>query len=105
MAHPAYYWEWSKHTFSMKVNLDDVYSRIASDPTLGLETLGYSDIKYSTDLHAAIGDCIVAVVYLQIGGNEFWRVVSCAGNGSEADCQTNVNAVLGTIKILETDYF
>ena len=105
MANPAYFWNWSKHTFSMKVTIDDVYSRIATDPTWGLETLGYSGIKYGSDLHATIGDFIIAVVYLGISGNEFWRIVSCAGNGSEADCKTYVNGVLGNIKILETDYF
>ena len=105
MAYPAYYWDWSKHTFKKKVKIDDVYSTIASDENWGLQTLGYSDIKYNSDLHAQMGDFIIAVLYLQISGNEFWRVVNCAGNGTEDDCKTNVNVVLGNIKILENNDF
>jgi hypothetical protein len=105
MATPVLHWEWSKHTFSVSVKLDDVYAKIASDPYLGLATLGYTGIKYGTDLHADKGDFFIAVVYLQVSGKEFWRVVTCAGNGTLADAKTDINVVLGNIKILEENYF
>jgi hypothetical protein len=103
MATPVLHWEWSKHTFSVSVKLDDVYAKIASDPSYGLATLGYTGIKYGTDLHALKGDFIIAVVYLQVSGKEFWRVVTCAGDGTLADA--DINVVLGNIKILEQNYF
>jgi hypothetical protein len=39
------------------------------------------------------------VTYLQIGGQQYWQVVSCAGDKSDLD------AFVGQLGILHNDYF
>lgn len=50
-------------------------------------------------MHGSKGSVIVAVTYLQIGGPDYWQVVSCAGN------KTDLDELVGQLGILHNDYF
>jgi len=93
------WWEWSKYTLPSGKTVDDVKNLVATNASYGLPSLGYTDIEVTADVHGLKKGVIVAVVYLQISGPDYWQVVSCAGEKSD------LNEVVGQLGILHTDYF
>lgn len=93
------WWEWSKYNLPSGKTVDDVKNLVATNEFYGLPSLGYTGIKVAADVHGTNKDVIVAVVYLQIGGQDYWQVVSCAGD------KTDLDEVVGQLGILHNDYF
>jgi hypothetical protein len=85
------WWDWSEYTLSQAAqDIGDVKQAIAQ----GLPRLGYSGVALAADVHGVKGDFIVAVVYLLIGGRNFWQVIACGGNGgTQAEAQAEINEV------------
>jgi hypothetical protein len=88
------WWEWSRYNLPSGKTVDDVKNLVATNTSYGLPSLGYTDIAVGTDVHGTKGGVIVAVVSLGISGQEYWQVVSCAGN------QTDLNDLVGQLGIL-----
>jgi hypothetical protein len=93
------WWEWSKYNLPSGKTVDDVKNLVATNVYYGLPSLGYTDIEVGADVHGVKGGVIVAVTYLQIGGQEYWQVVSCAGD------KTDLDVLLGQLGILHNNYF
>jgi hypothetical protein len=91
------WWKWSKYTLSQAAeNIGEVYQGIS----LGLTRSGYTGVQHTEDVHGFKGDFVLAVVYLYIGGRDFWQVMSCGGSGSEAEAQSILNEVQNIINNL-----
>ena len=93
------WWKWSKYTLPSGKTVDDVKNLIATNTSYGLPSLGYTDIEVAEDVHGLKKSVIVAVVYLQISGQDYWQVVNCAGD------KTDLNQLVDQLGILHTDYF
>ena len=93
------WWEWSKYTLPSGKTVNDVLNLVATNVSYGLPSLGYGDIAVAADVHGQKKGVIVAVVYLQISGQDYWQVVSCAGD------KTDLNELVGQLGILHADYF
>jgi len=93
------WWEWSKYTLPSGKTVDDVKNLVATNPYSGLPSLGYTGIAVGTDVHGSKGSVIVAVVYLGIGGSDYWQVLSTNGD------RTDLNTLGEQLKILHRDYF
>ena len=93
------WWEWSKYNLPSGKTVDDVKNLVATNVYYGLPSLEYTDIAVAADMHGFKGSVVVAVVYLQVSGQEYWQVVSCAGD------QADLNEVVGQLGILHNDYF
>jgi hypothetical protein len=93
------WWEWSTYALPSGKTVDDVKNLVATNTFYGLPSLGYTDIAVGSDVHGVKGGVIVAVVYLGIGGQNYWQVVSCCGDKSD------LNVLVGQLGILHADYF
>jgi hypothetical protein len=92
------WWRWSEYTLSDAAeDIGDVYDGI----TQGLSNLGYTGVQHGEDVHGFKGDFILAVVYLYIGGRNFWQVIACGGSGSEDEAQAKLNEVQNMISNLK----
>jgi len=84
------WWNWSQYTLSeANEDIGEVMQAIAQK----LPSLGYTGVRVAGDVHGFKGDFILAVVYLHIGGRNFWQVIACGGNGTVAAAQADVNEV------------
>jgi hypothetical protein len=93
------WWEWSKYTLPSGKTVDDVKNLVATNTSYGLPSLSYTDIEVAADVLGKKKGVIVAVVYLDISGQDYWQVVNCAGEKMDLD------ALVDQLKILHTDYF
>ncbi len=93
------WWEWSVYALPSGKTIDDVKNLVATNTFYGLPSLGYTGIKVAADVHGTKKGVIVAVTYLEMSGPNYWQVVSCAGE------KTDLDAVIGQLGILHTDYF
>ncbi len=93
------WWEWSKYTLPSGKTVDDVKNLIATNTWHGLPSLGYTDIKVAADVQGKKKGVVVLVAYLHISGQDYWQVLNCAGT------KTDLNELLGQLKILHNDYF
>lgn len=100
----TFWWNWSKYTLGSGHKIDDVYNALATYPD-GLQSLGYTDIKFDKDVRGTLGKFSVAVLFLEIGGSDYWQIVSCFGEGTVADAKSDISSVIDTIKIQKTLYF
>jgi hypothetical protein len=84
------WWRWSQYTLSDAAeDIGEVYEGIVP----GLTQLGYTGVQKAADVHGFKGDFLLAVVYLEISGRNFWQVIACGGSGSEDEAQTELNEV------------
>lgn len=91
------WWRWSQYELSEAAqDIGEVYDGI----TQGLTEAGYAGVQHAEDVHGFKGDFIVAVVYLFIGGRNFWQVMACGGTGSESEAQGILNEVQSLINRL-----
>jgi len=91
------WWTFSQYTLSeANEDIGEVYGAIAQ----GLPTLGYTGVQRAEDVHGFKGDFILAVVYLYIGGRNFWQGIACGGSGSESEAQAEMNEVQNMINHL-----
>jgi hypothetical protein len=87
----SYYWSWSQYSLPAAAeDIGDVYSGL----TGALTRAGYANVTHDTEVRANTGDFAIAVVFLFIGGREFWLVANCVTDGAQAAAQTeNANLV------------
>lgn len=90
---------------SGQVRSGEAYNQIATNPTYGFPSLGWTGIKVASDVHAWNGKLIIVVVLLPISGSEYWLIVSSAGDGTEDDAKANINIATSQIKTILNDYF
>ena len=91
------WWNWSQYTLSDAAeDIGEVYQGIAQ----GLSGRGYTGVQVASDVHGFKGNFLVAVVYLYIGGRNFWQVIACGGDGSEAEAQGDIQEVIQIINSL-----
>jgi hypothetical protein len=95
------WWEWSKYALPSGKTVDEVKDLVATNMFYGLPSplLGYTDIKVAADVQGVKKGVIAAVVYLHMSGQDYWQVVSCAGD------KTDLNELVSTLGILHADYF
>jgi len=78
------WWSWSQYTLSeASEDIGEVIQAIAQE----LPSLRYTSVQLAEDLHGFKGDFLLAVVYLYIGGRNFWQVAACRVNGTVAEAQ------------------
>lgn len=88
------WWNWSQYTLSDAAeDIGEVYEGIAN----GLPGLGYTGVQAAEDVHGFKGNFLLAVVYLYISDRNFWQVIACGGDGSEAEAQSDINEVIQMI--------
>jgi len=100
----VYYWEWTKVSLGTGT-VGEAYNQIATNPTYGFPSLGWTGIHVATDVYAWNGKLIIVVLLLPISGSEYWLIVSSAGDGTEDDAKANINIASGQMKIILNDYF
>jgi hypothetical protein len=95
------WWAWTQHTLSdAAADIGEVKAAIAAN----LPRLGYTDIVNTEGLHGAKADFHLAVVFLGVGGRDFWQMVACGGNGpvpgAEAEV-TQVQEMIANLRLLQ----
>jgi hypothetical protein len=100
----VYYWDSTKVSIGTGT-IAAVYSQIATNPSYGFPTLGWTGIQVAADVHAWNGKLIIVAVLLPISGSDCWLVVSSAGDGTEDQAKENINIATGQIKTILNDYF
>jgi hypothetical protein len=92
------WWNWDEYALpSAAEDIGEVKQAIASS----LPTLGYTGVQTGEDVHGVKGDYFLAVLYLYIGGRNFWQVVACVWNGgSQSGAEAEINKVKQMIKTL-----
>ena len=74
------WWSWSQYTLSeASEDIGEVIQAIAQE----LPSLRYTGVQLAEDLHGFKGAFLLAVVYLYIGGRNFWQVAACRVNGAK----------------------
>jgi hypothetical protein len=100
----VYYWEWSRVSLGTGT-VAEAYNQIATNPTYGFPSVGWTGIEVASDVHAWNGKLIIVVLLLPISGSDYWLIVSSAGDGTEEQAKDNINVAVNQIKIILNDYF
>ena len=100
----VYYWEWSRVSLGTGT-VAEAYNQIATNPTYGFPSAGWTGIEVASDVHAWNGKLIIVVLLLPISGSDYWLIVSSAGDGTEEQAKDNINVAVNQIKIILNDYF
>lgn len=100
----VYYWEWTQVSLGTGT-VAKAYDQIATNPTYGFPSFGWTGIKVGSDVHAWNGKLIIVVLLLPISGSDYWLIVSSAGDGTEDQAKENINLATGQIKVILNDYF
>jgi hypothetical protein len=89
------YWNWNKYTLPTAAeDIGEVYQAVSQ----ALSELGYTGVEHGEAVSGYKGHYILAVLYLYIGGRNFWQIVACGGNGgSEAEALAEINKVIQKI--------
>jgi hypothetical protein len=98
------WWAWTQHTLSdTATDIGEVKAAIAAN----LPRLGYTDIVNTGDLHGAKADFHLAVVFLGVGGRDFWQMVACGGNGPVPGAEAEVAQVqemIANLRLLQRQH-
>ena len=100
----VYYWEWTRVSLGTGT-VAEAYNQIATNPTYGFPSAGWTGIEVASDVHAWNGKLIIVVLLLPISGSDYWLIVSSAGDGTEEQAKDNINVAVNQIKIILNDYF
>ena len=97
---------WQTHTCNITSgDPTPVLNSIATDPTYGLPALGCTGIKHDGESAGGwTGKYRITVLLLPCGGN-FWFVLVCAGDGTDADAKSELNMAFENIQILIDNNF
>ena len=75
------YWSWQKYGLSAAAeSIGDVYSALVVE----MQKHGWKGVEHQQDVHGYKPgvDLFAAVVFLYIGGNQFWEVVAVGGGSA-----------------------
>jgi hypothetical protein len=92
------WWAWDKFTLSEPArDIREVKAAIAAR----LPELGYTSVASAETVQGAKEEYFLAVIFLCVGGRNFWQGVACGGNGPVPNAKAEVKQVRQMIATLQ----
>jgi hypothetical protein len=95
------YWAWQQYELSDAAEgIGDVYAGLAQE----MQVQGWAGVQHQQDLHGYKPgvDLFAAVVFLSIGGRNFWQVIAVGGGTATAEqAQQEIQQLQSIIAHLE----
>jgi hypothetical protein len=95
------YWSWQQYELSAAAEgIGDVYGGLAQ----GMTAQGWEGVQHGEDVHGYKPgiDLFAAVVFLYIGGQNFWQVIAVGGGSATAEqAQQEIQQLQSIIAHLE----
>lgn len=95
------YWAWQQYDLSEAADdIGEVYDGLMQ----GMQAQGWADVQHQSDVHGYKPgiDLFAAVVFLYIGGRNFWQVIAVGGGtASTAQAQKEIQQLQNIIANLK----
>ncbi len=95
------YWAWQQYELSVaSEDIGEVYGALAQE----MQAQGWADVQHQQDVHGYKPgiDLFAAVVFLYIGGRNFWQVIAVGGGSATAEqAQQEIQQLQSIISHLE----
>ncbi len=95
------YWAWQQYELSVaSEDIGEVYGALAQE----MQAQGWADVQHEQDIHGYKPgiDLFAAVVFLNIGGRNFWQVIAVGGGSATAEqAQQEIQQLQSIISHLE----